>query len=100
MLTRRTVMEGLACLSAAVPLNAVARTKHLTHHLPPSSTLHAPALHRNAAPPKPLVMLDPGHGGRTLEQLVFPVRMRNILRKRPRLNFKDSFWHRGNTVSR
>lgn len=29
-----------------------------------SSQLHSPAVLRNAAPPSPLVMLDPGHGGK------------------------------------
>ncbi|MFT8720474.1 MAG: N-acetylmuramoyl-L-alanine amidase [Acetobacter sp.] len=29
-----------------------------------SSQLHSPAVLRNAAPPPPLVMLDPGHGGK------------------------------------
>ncbi|MBS1039540.1 N-acetylmuramoyl-L-alanine amidase [Gluconobacter cerinus] len=64
MLTRRMVMEGLACLSTVAPLSAIARTKHPTSHSPSAKPLQAPAVHRNAPPPKPLVMLDPGHGGK------------------------------------
>ncbi|MBS1017778.1 N-acetylmuramoyl-L-alanine amidase [Gluconobacter cerinus] len=64
MLTRRMVMEGLACLSTVAPLGAIARTKHPSSHSPSAKPLQAPAVHRNAPPPKPLVMLDPGHGGK------------------------------------
>lgn len=65
MLTRRTLTSalssgfcaGVSGASLLAPRAALAR--HATH-----AKLHAPAIHKGAAPPKPLVMLDPGHGGK------------------------------------
>lgn len=55
-------VAGLAAGSLAMPAAAA------THHrlAPPKARglLRAPAVNRGAAPPKPLVMLDPGHGGK------------------------------------
>ncbi|KXV17320.1 N-acetylmuramoyl-L-alanine amidase [Gluconobacter oxydans] len=57
MLTRRTLVSGLSGLPLLTPVAAFGR--HPLHR-----KLSAPAVHRGAAPPKPLVMLDPGHGGK------------------------------------
>ncbi|GBR17708.1 N-acetylmuramoyl-L-alanine amidase [Komagataeibacter nataicola NRIC 0616] len=69
MLPRRTVVAGLGVLLPASALarvapqvpahvHAAAAARHAAH------PLHAPAIVGRAAPPKPLVMLDPGHGGK------------------------------------
>ncbi|QDH17455.1 N-acetylmuramoyl-L-alanine amidase family protein [Swingsia samuiensis] len=56
MLTRRKIIGGLAGCSVISPVDVLARPK--------SHILHAPAVHRNTPAPKPLIMLDPGHGGK------------------------------------
>ncbi|WP_173569835.1 N-acetylmuramoyl-L-alanine amidase family protein [Acetobacter conturbans] len=53
----------LAGLSSLLPISAVARTAAAAH-TKPHTPLHAPAILRNVRPPPPLVMLDPGHGGK------------------------------------
>ncbi|EHH69120.1 N-acetylmuramoyl-L-alanine amidase family protein [Gluconobacter morbifer] len=62
MVTRRTLVGSLGSLSLLAPAEGLAR--HLVARHQSSHTLHAPAVHRNVPPPKPLVMLDPGHGGK------------------------------------
>lgn len=66
-LPRRTAL--LASLAPLLPHAAMARTGKSAHVSTSSpahntNTLHAPAIIRGAAPPPPLVMLDPGHGGK------------------------------------
>ncbi|NHN85913.1 N-acetylmuramoyl-L-alanine amidase [Acetobacter musti] len=63
---RATLVAGLAPL---LPSIGLARSKThspaLTQHSATTvSSLHTPAVLRNAPPPRPLVMLDPGHGGK------------------------------------
>ncbi|NHO33590.1 N-acetylmuramoyl-L-alanine amidase family protein [Acetobacter fallax] len=69
-LTRRRVAL-IAGLAPFLPSVGLARPK--THGSPTlhhpatgagAGPLHAPAVLRNAPPPRPLVMLDPGHGGK------------------------------------
>ncbi|MBS1061864.1 N-acetylmuramoyl-L-alanine amidase [Gluconobacter wancherniae] len=66
MLTRRSVVGGVSGLSALLPAEALAhRLAPHSHTISPArKKLSAPAVHRGAAPLKPLVMLDPGHGGK------------------------------------
>ncbi|MBL7233982.1 N-acetylmuramoyl-L-alanine amidase family protein [Komagataeibacter oboediens] len=73
-LTRRMLVGGLtglvpsaalARVTAHAPVHAhvpAAAARHVAH--PAHAPLHAPAIVGRAAPPKPLVMLDPGHGGK------------------------------------
>lgn len=68
LVRRATLFVGLAPL---VPAAAFARSHPHAHtlstpHSSPTHTppLHAPAVIRKAAAPLPLVMLDPGHGGK------------------------------------
>ncbi|QHI95279.1 N-acetylmuramoyl-L-alanine amidase [Aristophania vespae] len=42
----------------------VVKSHHVAHPVKAKKILHAPAVHRNAPPPKPVIMLDPGHGGK------------------------------------
>ncbi|BAK84839.1 N-acetylmuramoyl-L-alanine amidase [Komagataeibacter medellinensis NBRC 3288] len=71
-LARRTVVGGLGLW---VPGVSVARTlvhtpahaaaaHHATATHAAHPVLHAPAIVGRAAPPRPLIMLDPGHGGK------------------------------------
>lgn len=72
-LTRRRLLVA-AGLTPVVPGMAFATSKTATHKSishaashPAAHTaapLHAPAVLRQAPPPRPLVMLDPGHGGK------------------------------------
>ncbi|MBE7210952.1 MAG: N-acetylmuramoyl-L-alanine amidase [Gluconacetobacter diazotrophicus] len=73
-LVRRSVLRaalgcaGLGCAGLSSPGNAGAATT-LRHDAPPHRGAiprrsAAPAVIGRAAPPKPLVMLDPGHGGK------------------------------------
>lgn len=58
LLPRRLVLGGAAVMAAAPWGGALARTRH---H---AAKLGAPAVIGSAQPPKPLIMLDPGHGGK------------------------------------
>lgn len=58
LLPRRLVLGGAAMMVATPWAGAVARTRH---H---AAKLGAPAVIGGAEPPKPLIMLDPGHGGK------------------------------------
>ncbi len=53
-------------LLAVAVIGGVARTAHAIprRHAPGPAALPAPAIVGRAAPPRPLVMLDPGHGGK------------------------------------
>ncbi|WP_242012130.1 N-acetylmuramoyl-L-alanine amidase family protein [Acetobacter oeni] len=67
-MTRRSAAL-ITCLAPLLPTIGLARSiKHsapATHHPTTAShSLHAPTVLRNAAAPPPLVMLDPGHGGK------------------------------------
>lgn len=64
-LPRRTAL--IASIAPLLPQAALARTgtgAHTSLSTHSHTTLHAPAIIRGAAPPPPLVMLDPGHGGK------------------------------------
>ncbi|RBM06111.1 N-acetylmuramoyl-L-alanine amidase [Novacetimonas cocois] len=45
-------------------LSHVPATHAAAHATPAGATLHRPAIVGRAAPPRPLIMLDPGHGGK------------------------------------
>ncbi|MFT8932298.1 MAG: N-acetylmuramoyl-L-alanine amidase [Acetobacter syzygii] len=67
LVPRRTFVRRAGCgvlagtvLAGATGVPALARTPHAGR----AGVLHAPAVVGRAAPPRPLVMLDPGHGGK------------------------------------
>ena len=67
---RRTLLAGIA-MAAIAPVRASGAVTHhaaATHTTPPHAathtTLHRPAIVGRAELPRPLIMLDPGHGGK------------------------------------
>ncbi|MCP1215815.1 N-acetylmuramoyl-L-alanine amidase family protein [Acetobacter orientalis] len=67
LLSRRAVVGGGVAASLASGQAFAAPHTHVLGHLPPptpAAPLHAPALTGKARPTPPLVMLDPGHGGK------------------------------------
>lgn len=57
ILTRRAILGGALSLCSTAPL-AIART---AHH---KNGLSSPSILKQARPPLPVIMLDPGHGGK------------------------------------
>jgi len=60
-LRRRCFAQGVLVLGLGALLPGRSARAALRHH---QSSLAAPHVARRAAPPRPLVMLDPGHGGK------------------------------------
>ncbi|PYD49077.1 N-acetylmuramoyl-L-alanine amidase [Novacetimonas pomaceti] len=76
---RRVLLAGIA-MAAMLPRQAVSATRrhvlsrdpaaHAAAHVTPAhatsagAALHRPAIVGRASPPRPLIMLDPGHGGK------------------------------------